>query len=59
MKKPFCIPDDLPINIGTPEGVNIPEELQRKARRLEEDPQLMLDLVDLVFFGVEETGRPS
>jgi len=48
-----------PINIEDPLGVKVPEELQRKARRLEEDPEKILALVDLLFLGVEEERRPS
>lgn len=49
----------LPINIEDAPSVKVPEELQRKARRLEEDPELILALVDLLFLGVEEKGLPS
>lgn len=48
-----------PINIEEPPGVKVPEDLQRKARRLEEDPEKILALVDLLFLGVEEERRPS
>jgi hypothetical protein len=47
------------ININDAPGVNVPEALHQKARRLEEDPEKILALVDLLFLGTEEERLPS
>ena len=48
-----------PININDAPDVKIPEALHQKARRLEEDPEKILALVDLLFLGIEEERLPS
>lgn len=41
-----------------PEGnIKIPENVKREADRLAEDPEMILRLVDLIFFGREDDGR--
>ena len=41
-----------------PEGnIQIPENVKQEADRLAEDPEMILRLVDLLFFGREDDGR--
>ena len=38
-------------------NIEIPETVKREADRLAEDPDAILRLVDLLFFGREDDGR--
>lgn len=40
-----------------PLNIEIPETVKREADRLTEDPDAILRLVDLLFFGREDYGR--
>ena len=40
-----------------PLNIEIPETVKREADRLAEDPDAILRLVDLLFFGREDDGR--
>lgn len=40
-----------------PLNIEIPETVKREADRLAEDPDAILRLVDLLFFGREDNGR--
>lgn len=40
-----------------PLNIEIPETVKREADRLIEDPDAILRLVDLLFFGREDDGR--
>lgn len=46
-------------NIKKGEIVNPTAEMYAAARRLEDDPELILALVDLLFLGQDSTGIPS
>ena len=43
--------------VSPPLNIEIPETVKREADRLAEDPDAILRLVDLLFFGREEDGR--
>ncbi len=40
-----------------PLNIEIPENVKREADRLAEDPEMILRLVDLLFFGREDDSR--
>ena len=42
-----------------PENIEIPESVNREADRLENNPELMLRLVDLIFFLDDRDPIPS
>lgn len=43
--------------VSPPLNIEIPETVKREADRLAEDPDTILRLVDLLFFGREDDGR--
>lgn len=43
--------------VSPPLNIEIPETVKREADRLAEDPDAILRLVDLLFFGREDDGR--